>query len=111
MLRQFKVAVVRHRRIPDNQTNLRVWVHSPIFVRHVNLERVHRVFGKPVIPIEVTNGPDHLFESIHSRVMRGVEIFVDVFEVHAPGISGLLEKARNLGLDYNVVLFETIPEL
>ena len=90
---------MRHRRIPDDQANLRIRVHGPVLVRNVNLERMHRVFGKPVIPIEVTDGPDHFLESIHSRVVRGVEILVDVFEVHTPRISGLLEKAQNLDLD------------
>src|SRR6058998_1463940 len=66
LLRQFEVAVMRHRRIPDNQANLRGRVHGPVLVRYVDLERVHGIFGQPVIPIEVTDGPYHLLEPIHS---------------------------------------------
>src|SRR5262249_38392236 len=49
------------------------------------------------------DGPYHSLESIHSREVRGVEIFVDVFKVHAPGISAFLEKALNLGLDPSLI--------
>src|SRR5262245_36041415 len=43
--------------------------------------------------------PYHLRISIHARVVRGEQVFADVFEIDAPGISGLLQKAFDFDLD------------
>src|SRR5438093_1183160 len=66
----------------------------------------------PTAPTFLPSGPspcataqgDGPLSPVHSREMRGVEILVDVFEVHTPGIFSLLEKAQNLGLDPSLLI-------
>src|SRR6266852_5078317 len=93
------MAVVSQRRVPNDQPDRGVGILIAVFVGHENLGRFHGIFRQPMVPVEMADGPDHLFVTVHARVLSREQILVHVFEVHAPRIAGLFQQGLDLHLN------------
>lgn len=99
LLRQFDVAVMRHRRVPINKADLGARVLRSILSREKNLDALHRVFGHPVVTVKMGGRPHHPLVAVKAGVEAREKILVDVFEIDTPGIAGFLEDVLDLDLD------------
>src|SRR5215470_58528 len=92
LFRQLQVAVMRYRRIPVDQPDLRIGILRPVLVGDEHLDALQRLFRIPMIAVEMRRRPDHAPKSIHAGEIRDEQILRDILNWDAPWITGALEQ-------------------
>src|SRR5258706_11457962 len=96
---QLQMTIMGHRRVPVDEPNLRIRVLPPVLIGDEHLDTLHRLFGIPVIAVEMGGGPHHPLKAIHPREIGDVKVLFNIFDGDAPGIARPREDGFDLGID------------